>query len=174
MRMADERMPKRMLFGKLQTTRMQGGAKQRWKDCVQQDLHFMGLDGGWSDLAHQRDKWHSTTRAGVRKWEEEKNAKEQKEYQQKKAGVGVKCPRCGQVLKNEKGLRSHMGQKHQYEDSESSEDEKKMEKEKQEEEEEEDDEEEEEERKKRKKRKKKKIVKNQQEAARPVREQAAT
>jgi hypothetical protein len=42
-RMSEERMPKRMMFGKLQTVRPQGGAKQRWKDCVQQDLKFMGL-----------------------------------------------------------------------------------------------------------------------------------
>ena len=112
MRMPDERMPKRMMFGKLQTARPAGGTKQRWKDCVQHDLRFMGLEAGWSDLTQQRDKWHSMTREAVTKGEKEKNAKEEADYVQKKAGIGVKCPHCGVPLKNEKGLKSHIGQKH--------------------------------------------------------------
>ena len=111
-RMADERMPKRMMFGKLQTARPPGGTKQRWKDCVQQDLKFMGLEEGWSEVARQRDKWHSATREAGTKWENEKNAQEQAAYEQKKAGVGVQCPHCEFVAKNERGLRSHLGQKH--------------------------------------------------------------
>ena len=70
---ADERMPKRMLFGKLQTARPQGGAKQRWKDCLLADLRFMGLENGWTQVATQRDKWHARTREAVTKWESEKN-----------------------------------------------------------------------------------------------------
>ena len=112
MRMADERMPKRMMFAKLQTARPQGGTKQRWKDCVQHDLRFMGLEDGWSDLAHQRDKWHSATKETVDKWEKAKNNKAEEDYKQKKAGEGVKCPHCSHVAKNDKGLRSHVGQKH--------------------------------------------------------------
>ena len=92
MRMGDERMPKRMMFAKLQTARPQGGTKQRWKDCVQHDLRFMGLEDGWSDLAHQRDKWHSATKETVDKWEKAKNNKAEEDYKQKKAGEGVKCP----------------------------------------------------------------------------------
>lgn len=43
-----------------------------------------------------------------------RNAKEQADYEQKKAGIGVKCTfhGCGFVAKNEKGLKSHWGQKH--------------------------------------------------------------
>ena len=44
--------------------------------------------------------------------DQEKNAKEEADYGQKKAGVGVKCPHCDFIAKNEKGLRSHLGQKH--------------------------------------------------------------
>ena len=61
-------------------------------------------------MATQRDKWHTATERGVKKWEAEKNAKEQAEYEQKKARIGVKCPHC--LAKNEKGLKSHFGQKH--------------------------------------------------------------
>ena len=50
----------------------------------------------------------------MKKWEAEKNAKEQAEYEQKKAGIGVKCPHCPFIAKNEKGLKSHFGQKHKY------------------------------------------------------------
>ena len=112
MRMSDERMPKRMMFGKLQTARPAGGTKQRWKDCVQQDLKCMEMEDGWTDLAQQRDKWHAATRKAVASWERGKNAKEQADYEQRKAGIGVKCPQCDFVAKNEKGLKSHVGQKH--------------------------------------------------------------
>ena len=105
-------MPKRMMFAKLQTARPAGGTKQRWKDCVQHDLRFMGLEEGWSEVAQQRDKWHSATKEAGTKWEKEKNAQEQAAYEQKKAGIGVKCPHCEFVAKNEKGLKSHVGQKH--------------------------------------------------------------
>jgi len=110
--MSDERMPKRMMFGKLQTARPAGGTKQRWKDCVQQDLKCMEMEDGWTDLAQQRDKWHAATRKAVASWERGKNAKEQADYEQRKAGIGVKCPQCDFVAKNEKGLKSHVGQKH--------------------------------------------------------------
>ena len=76
----------------------------------------MGLEDGWSDLAQQRDKWHATTEGGVKKWEKVKNAKEKEEYEQKKAGSGVKCTfrGCTFTAKNEKGLKSHWSQKHKY------------------------------------------------------------
>ena len=59
-----------------------------------------------------RDKWHGATREAVIRWEREKNVKEATDYEQKKAGVGVKCPHCDFIAKNEKGLKSHLGQKH--------------------------------------------------------------
>ncbi len=79
----------KMMFWKLQTVRPQCGTRRRWKDGVVHDLRFMGLEAGWSDLACQRDKWHSATKEAVSKWEKEKNAKEQTDYEQKKAGIGV-------------------------------------------------------------------------------------
>ena len=111
-RMADERMPKRMLFGKLQTARPQGGAKQRWKDCLLADLRFMGLENGWTQVATQRDKWHARTREAVTKWESEKNRKEKEVYEEKKAGLTVACPRCHRMFLNEKGMKGHFGQIH--------------------------------------------------------------
>ena len=111
-RMSDERMPKRMMFGKLQTVRPQGGAKQRWKDCVLADVRFMGLERGWTEVAAQRDKWHAATSAAVMKWESEKNKKEKETYEEKKAGPKVPCPRCGRMFVNEKGMKGHFGQMH--------------------------------------------------------------
>ena len=72
----------------------------------------MGLEEGWSEVTQQRDKWHSATKEAGTKWEKEKNTQEQAAYEQKKAGIGVKCPHCEFVAKNEKGLKSHVGQKH--------------------------------------------------------------
>ena len=114
MRMSNERMPKRMMFARLQTARPQGGTRQRWKDGVQHDLRCMGLEPTWAHLAGQRDKWHAATERGVKAWEAEKNAKEQADYEQKKAGIGVKCPHCPYIAKNEKGLKLHFGHKHKF------------------------------------------------------------
>ena len=98
-------MPKRMLFAKLQTVRPAEGAKQRWKDCVQHDLRYMGLEDGWSDLAHV------ATERAVKKWETQKSEKDKERYEQKKAGVGVKCTfrGCTFIGENERGLKSHWG-----------------------------------------------------------------
>ena len=53
----------------------------------------------------------------------EKNANEQKTYEDKKAGNGIKCTfrGCPFVAKNEKGLKSHWSQKHKYVEDTSSE-----------------------------------------------------
>ena len=50
-------------------------------------------------LAGQRDKWHAATERGVKAWE---------------AGIGVKCPHCPYIAKNEKGLKLHFGHKHKF------------------------------------------------------------
>jgi len=114
MRMPEERMPKRMMFTRLQTARPQGGTRQRWKDCIQHDLRAMGLEDGWSHLVQQRDKWHSATQGAVKKWESEKNAKEKADYEEKKSGVKVKCPHCPYLAKNAHGLKLHFGHKHKF------------------------------------------------------------
>ena len=114
MRMPEERMPKRMMFARLQTTRPAGGAKQRWKDCVQHDLRAMGVEDGWSTLAQQRDEWHSATEKANSKWEAERNAKEKETYEQKKTGIKVKCPHCPYLAKNERGLKLHFGHMHKF------------------------------------------------------------
>ena len=70
------------------------------------------------------DKWHAATERGVKKWERAKNAKEKEEYEQKKAGSGVKCTfrGCSFIAKNEKGLKSHWSQKHKGVEESSDED----------------------------------------------------
>ena len=112
MRMPEERMPKKMMFTRLQTVRPQGGTRQRWPACVQHDLRAMGLEDGWSHLVQQRDKWHSATPGAVKKWESEKNAKEKADYEEKKSGVKVKCPYCPYLAKNAHRLKLHFGHKH--------------------------------------------------------------
>lgn len=114
MRMPEERMPKKMIFGQLQTARPAGGTRQRWKDCVQHDLRAMGLEDGWSILAQQRDKWHAATEKAISKWEAERNEKEKEAYEEKKSGAKIKCPYCPYMAKNEKGLKLHFGHKHKF------------------------------------------------------------
>lgn len=122
MRMTDERMTKRMMFARLQTARPQGGTRQRWKDCVLTDLRFMRMEDTWASVATHRDKWHAATKKAVTKWENEKNSKEKEAYTAKKAGVGVPCPRCGKMCKNEAGLKSHFAQIHKGVETSSSSD----------------------------------------------------
>ena len=61
--------------------------KEERSSGVQQDLKFMGLESGGIEVAQQRDKWRARTKEAVIKWEKDKNAKEEANYGQKKAGV---------------------------------------------------------------------------------------
>lgn len=117
-----------MLFAKLPTSRPQGGTQHRWKDSVQNDLRLMRLEEGWSDLARQRNEWHARTQGAVKQWDKERNEKEEEAYHQKKAGIGLKCPRCDFIAKNEIGLRSHLGQKHRFDEESSDESDREKEK----------------------------------------------
>ena len=44
-RMSEERMPKRMLKGRLYTTRHRGRPRMRWLDSVIEDLASIGIRG---------------------------------------------------------------------------------------------------------------------------------
>jgi len=53
-RMQDTAIPKKMLYGKLRSTRWRGRPKMRWLDDVSTDLRKMGINE-WRDRARDRE-----------------------------------------------------------------------------------------------------------------------
>jgi hypothetical protein len=72
-RMADERMPKWLLYGQLAGTpaRSVGKPKQRWKDVIHQDLKAIGASETglktlkWQQTVQHRDEWRQTITTSV-------------------------------------------------------------------------------------------------------------
>jgi hypothetical protein len=67
-RMEKERIPKKVLNGKLYTTRSVGRPRTRWADVIQRDaLQLLGLSR-WRRRAANRDEWrHLMREAKARK-----------------------------------------------------------------------------------------------------------
>ena len=58
-RMADTRLPKQALFGRLQKARPFHGTKLRWRDRVRRkDMALLVLRDRWYEMAQERDEWY--------------------------------------------------------------------------------------------------------------------
>ena len=65
-RMDEERVPKKMLFGRLPQQRPAHGTKMRWRDRVRKDLKkFRIEEGSWYKVAQERGSWRGKCRAGL-------------------------------------------------------------------------------------------------------------
>jgi len=54
--MEENRIPKRVLFMNLGTTRLRGRSRNRWQDEVREDGRI--VDGeGWQEKVHNREEW---------------------------------------------------------------------------------------------------------------------
>ena len=49
----------RVLVGKPEGKRPLGRPRRRWDDSIKMDLREVGGDGGWMDLAQDRDRWRA-------------------------------------------------------------------------------------------------------------------
>jgi len=57
-RMADDRLPKALLWGRLlHSKRKQGGPKKRWTDVCSQDLHALNMHLDWRSICQNRSEW---------------------------------------------------------------------------------------------------------------------
>ena len=57
--------PRNNLFGKMAAgTRSRGRPKQRWKDCVKQDLKICGIGENWYKETADWDGWRNSLRQG--------------------------------------------------------------------------------------------------------------
>jgi hypothetical protein len=55
-RMEENRIPKRVLYMNLGTTRLRGRPRNRWQDKVREDGRIVGGEG-WQEKVHNREGW---------------------------------------------------------------------------------------------------------------------
>jgi hypothetical protein len=60
-RMEDNRIPKRVLYMNLGTTRLRGRPRSRWQDEVREDGRTVGGEG-WQEKVHNRGEWKKLPR----------------------------------------------------------------------------------------------------------------
>ena len=92
-RMDETRIPKILLFSRLEKKRKPGGLKLRWKDRIQRDFKEIGIDPPtWYEHALDRNNWARIS--GLRG----------------KAGIQFEilvCEKCGRQCKGKGGLSTH-------------------------------------------------------------------
>ena len=59
--MEGNRIPKRVLYMNLQTTRLRGRPKNRWQYEVREDGRKVGGEG-WQEKVHNREEWKKLLR----------------------------------------------------------------------------------------------------------------
>jgi len=60
-RMEDNRIPKRVLYMNVGTTRLRGRPRNRWQDEVREDGRIVGGEG-WQEEVHDREEWKKLLR----------------------------------------------------------------------------------------------------------------
>jgi hypothetical protein len=60
-RMEENRIPKRVLYMNLGTTRLRGSPRNRWQDEVREDGRIVGGEG-WKENVHDREEWKKLLR----------------------------------------------------------------------------------------------------------------
>ena len=85
-RMPDSRIPKKLLFGELQTgKRSLGAPKKRYKDTLKVSLKTFGINPNtWEKEAANRTKWRTLVHGGARQHEADKIITAQRRRQERK------------------------------------------------------------------------------------------
>ena len=60
--MEENRIPKRVLYMNLGTTRLRGKPRNRWQDEVREDGRIVGGED-WKEKVHNREEWKELLRA---------------------------------------------------------------------------------------------------------------
>jgi hypothetical protein len=60
-RMKENRIPKRVLYMNLGTTRLRGRPRNRWQGEVREDGRIVGGEG-WQEKVHDREEWKKLLR----------------------------------------------------------------------------------------------------------------
>ena len=87
-RMADERLPKKVLYGELQEgKRSQGGQKKRYKDTLKASLKDFNIPTeSWEQAAQDRTKWRCLINKGASKFEAKRESVKRKERKARAKG----------------------------------------------------------------------------------------
>jgi len=59
--MEENRIPKKLLYLNLETTRLRGGPRNRWQDEVREDGRLVG-EKGWKERVYNREEWKKLLR----------------------------------------------------------------------------------------------------------------
>ena len=70
LRMSGGRLPKRILFGNLESAvrRGRGGKEEKWTYCIQSDIRAFGIAGDWKATALKAEVWVETVTEGGRRF----------------------------------------------------------------------------------------------------------
>ena len=119
-RMPDERLPKRILYGELLTgARSHGGQKKRFKDTLKASLKDFGIDHNlWETTAQNRAAWRGVINKGAAAYDSRRleTAKSKRATRKSRASSApethdptvLPCPLCPRTFKAKIGLISHL------------------------------------------------------------------
>ena len=116
-RMPDSRLPKQLLYGELSSGRRSaGGQLKRYKDATKATMKACHIPANeLEELVQDRSAWRSTVSAGLRRFEEERNAwldtRREKRHERRTVPNNTNalpCPECGRMFAARIGLHSHL------------------------------------------------------------------
>ena len=116
-RMSDSRLPKQLLYGELKEgVRSAGGQLKRYKDSTKATMKACHIPASQLEgLAQDRSAWRSAVSAGVRRFEENRNAwldaRRERRHQLREEPTSTNafpCPECGRTFAAQIGLHSHL------------------------------------------------------------------
>ena len=121
-RMADDRLPKQLLYGELSNgSRTAGGQLKRYKDCTKRVLKACNMPPeNLENLASVREEWRARTKQGLAHFEEARTSRlqEARERRHRAAAAAASnhntyttdyvCPECGRRCASRIGLLSHI------------------------------------------------------------------
>nr|VZI06582.1 unnamed protein product [Spirometra erinaceieuropaei] len=119
-RMDDERLPKRLFYGDVETgSRRQGGQIRRYKDTLKSSLKRLHINPtNWEELARDRPTWRRTVKTGAAIYEANRNAAAKVKREVRKSQLRPirnaaaqplpTCPRCQRTFRARIGLVGHL------------------------------------------------------------------
>ena len=114
-RMADDRIPKKLLYGELeQGKRKVGGQKLRYKDVIKRHLKAAEIEtNNWEDLATDRAQWRQTLHNGNEKIQRKYVAASELRHYRRHNPGNHPCQICGKLLHTTGGMLQHQRIVHQ-------------------------------------------------------------
>ena len=120
LRMSDERLPKRLLYGELKVgKRSHGGQRKRYKDTLKASLKCCSINHDtWEEMAQDRTAWRTAVSTGVSGYEAKRVEEQEQKRQRRKTRASTAsqpgsppahpCPHCTRHFNARIGLTSHL------------------------------------------------------------------